>query len=240
MSVERMEHTGFTSGEAQGRVRPPRYIGGAIGASARKGARRLRRRAYVEPRASGILVKAGLCAAVCAGVLFLNWARTTDADLTSVSGLRQALDSAGNEIRMEIDDTLGRLHFVQLPSILEVFSSSLRPELGVTYESAKLDDESLRVTLTLQEAQQLHAPAACKVKDMGEDEALGSYVRLALLEADQEVVYYGLSDISVEAGQQLAVKDSLAQAQGSLIVAVYSAGRPMDPLAYFGINKESV
>lgn len=240
MSIDRMEHTGFTSGEAQGRVRVPRYIGGALGDSARKSARRIRHRTYAAPRASGILVKAGLCAAVCAAVLLLRWAQNPEAILPDSSGLRQALSTAGETLGEGIDDTLGRLRFVELPSIIQVFSATAQPDLGVAYESASLDGDSLLATFTLGRAQPIYAPAACKVKEMGEDPALGPYLRLSLVDADNELVYYGLTQISVEEGQQLAVKDTLAQAEGSFMLAVYSAGRPTDPLAYFGLDKESV
>ena len=40
----------------------------------------------------------------------------------------------------------------------------------------------------------------------------------------------------MEEGQQLAVKDTLARAEGSLVLAVYDAGRPTDPIAYFGLD----
>ncbi|MEA4970689.1 MAG: hypothetical protein VB051_09210 [Candidatus Pelethousia sp.] len=239
MSIEPVEHTGFTSGEAQGRLRTPRYIGGAISDSARRGARRLRHRAYVAPRAGSMLVKAGLCAAACAAVLLLRWNESTGGAVLPISGLRQALEDAvldGAGDGLGLDEGLGRLRFVELPGIIEVFSANAQPELGVSYESARLDDESLLATLTLGGAQQICAPAACKVKELGEDEALGSYVRLALQETDSELVYYGLTEIAVEEGQQLAAKDTLAQAEGSLVLAVYDAGRPTDPIAYFGLD----
>lgn len=233
MPFEPVEHTGFISGEAQGRVRVPRYIGGAIGASARKGARRIRRTTHASPRVGSMLVKAGLCAAACAAVLFLRWSESRGTD-QPVSGLQQALESVSEGL--DLDDGLGRLRFVELPGIIEVFSASAKPELGVAYESAMLDEESLLATLALGGTQQLHAPAACKVKELGEDETLGAYVRLTLLEADNELVYYGLSEIVVEEGQQLAIKDSLAKAENSLVLAVFSAGRPTDPIAFFGLN----
>ncbi|NCB30753.1 MAG: hypothetical protein EOM66_05030 [Clostridia bacterium] len=240
MSIDRMEHTGFTSGEVQGRMRVPRYVGGVIGNSARKGARRMRHTA-VWPRAGGILVKAGLCAAVCAGVLFLRWAESQDNAVIPTVSLQQVLDDIGVDAQgTDFDDTLGRLRFVELPSIIEVFSTSAKPDLGVDYESANLDEESLLATFILDHAQQIHVPAACKVKEVGEDPSLGIYIRLSLTEADNEVVYYGLSEIVVEEGQQLATKDTLAQAEGSFVLAVYSAGRPANPLAYFGLDEERV
>lgn len=239
MSINRVEHTGFTSGEAKGRMRAPRYFGGALKSSARKGVRRMRHSAYVSPRAGSMLVKAGLCAAVCAGILFLRWTQAAD-NILPAATMRQALDGAEDTQGIDFDDTLGRLRFVELPSIIEVFSTSARPDLGVDYEGVRLDEESLLATLTLDHAQQVCAPAACKVKETGEDPSLGSYVRLSLQEADNEVIYYGLSEIAVEEGQQLSIQDALAQAEESLVLAVYSAGRPTDPLAYFGLDKGRV
>ena len=69
-----MEHTGFSSGEARGRMGVPRYIGGAMGSAARRQAGRVRRTGSGQARAGGMLVKAGLCGVVCAGVLLLRWA----------------------------------------------------------------------------------------------------------------------------------------------------------------------
>ena len=234
MSMDRMEHTGFTSGEARGKMRVPGYIGGAIGSSARRNARRLRSRhsGYSgRPRASGMLVKAGLCAAVCAAVLLLRWSQTPEAVLP-VSSVQQAVNEQGDGY----GDTLGRLRFVELPSIIEVFSSSVKPGLGMEYSQASLDGDTLLATLSLAESQPVPAPAACKVKEMGEDPALGLFVRLVFLEGDREVTYYGLKDVQVEEGQQLSQGDTVAQAEGEIRLAVHRAGRPEDPLSYFGLK----
>lgn len=240
MSMDRMEHAGFTSGEAKGRMGPPRYVAGAVSSAARRRAGRIRRAAPTPPRAGGMLVKAGLCAAVCAGVLLLRWAQAP-AQAVPTGSVRQAVNGAGAaEGEGVYDNTLGRLQFVELPSIIEVFSRSAGPELGVDYEAASLDGDTLLATLTLDHAQDITAPAACKVKETGEDPALGQYVRLAMQEADNEVVYYGLSGVVVEEGQLLCAQDTLAQAEAKLSLAVYSAGRPEDPLAYFGLKTGQV
>ena len=68
----------------------------------------------------------------------------------------------------------------------------------------------------------------------------GSYVRLVLDGKDQEVYYFGLSEISVEVGQSLKVGDTLGKGEATLHLAVYEAGRPTDPLAFFGLEKAKV
>ena len=49
------------------------------------------------------------------------------------------------------------------------------------------------------------------MKELGEDPDMGSYVRLVLDGKDQEVYYFGLSEISVEVGQSLKVGDTLGK-----------------------------
>ncbi len=237
MAIDRVEHDGFSSGAAKGRMGPPRYIGGAMKNAAYRGAGRLRHRYNPPVRAGGILVKAGLCAAVCAGVLLLRWAQAPQ-DVIPVGSLRQS--AQGAEAGLPYDDSLGRLQFVELPSIIEVFASAAGPNLGLDFEAASLDSESMVATLSLNHSQSLGAPGACRVKVRGQDPALGAYVRLAMADADAEVVYYGLTDISVEEGQQLNLGDTLAQIDTQVHLAVYEAGRPTDPLEYFGLEAGKV
>ena len=243
MSLDRMEHTGFSSGEARGRMGVPRYIGGAMGSAARRQAGRVRRTGSGQARAGGMLVKAGLCGVVCAGVLLLRWAEGGGAifpegAVAAVSA--QAAQEAQEESLSQDPDRLGRLQFVSLPSIIQVFSSTAGPTLGLTYTSASLDPDSLLASLTLETPQTVSVAGACKVKELGEDPDMGSYVRLVLDGKDQEVYYLGLSEISVEVGQSLKVGDTLGKGEATLHLAVYEAGRPTDPLAFFGLEKAKV
>ena len=236
MSLDRMEHTGFSSGEARGRMGVPRYLGGAVGSAARRQAGRVRRTGSGQARASGMLIKAGLCGVVCAGVLLLRWAEGGASIFPDGAVVAASAQASQQGAASEDPDSLGRLQFVSLPSIIQVFSSTAGPTLGLTYTSASLDPASL----TLETPQTVSVPGACKVKELGEDPDMGSYVRLVLDGKDQEVYYFGLSEISVEVGQSLKVGDTLGKGEATLHLAVYEAGRPTDPLAFFGLEKAKV
>jgi murein DD-endopeptidase MepM/ murein hydrolase activator NlpD len=80
------------------------------------------------------------------------------------------------------------------------------------------------------------AAAAGKVRAVGEDEILGRYVRLTH-SGDLETIYYGLSDIQVEAGQPLRVYDTLGTLgeSGALRLMVLLEGKPQDPGKYMSL-----
>lgn len=240
MSLDRMEHTGFSSGEARGRMGVPRYLGGAVGSAARRQAGRLRRTGGGQARASGMLIKAGLCGVVCAGVLLLRWAEGGASIFPDGAVVAASAQASQQGAASEDPDSLGRLKFVSLPSIIQVFSSTAGPTLGVGYTTASLDPDSLIATLTLETSQTVSVPGACRVKELGEDPDMGAYVRLVLEGKDQEVYYFGLSEISVEEGQSLKVGDTLGKGADTLGLAVYEGGRPTDPLAFFGLEKARV
>lgn len=219
----------------------PRYIGGAMGNAARKRAGRLYHRAASgQVRASGMLIKAGLCGVVCAGVLLLRWADGGAQILPEGAVLATSAQAEQQGTAQDDPDTLGRLQFVSLPSIIQVFSSTAGPTLALEYGSVSLDPDSLLAGFVLETPQRVSAPCACKVKELGEDPELGSYVRLVLDGKDEEVYYYGLTSISVEQGQSLKVGDTLGDGESTLHLAVYEAGRPTDPLVFFGLEKAKV
>lgn len=219
----------------------PRYIGGAVGSAARRKAGRLgRTTGGGQARAGGMLIKAGLCGVVCAGVLLLRWAEGGAAIFPDGAVVAVSAQAAQQEPAPDDPDSLGRLKFVSLPSIIQVFSSTAGPTLGLDYATASLDPDSLIASLTLETAQTVSVPGACKVKELGENPDMGSYVRLVLDGKDQEVYYLGLSDISVEEGQSLKAGDTLGTGETTLYLAVYEAGRPTDPLAFFGLEKAKV
>ncbi|MDR0839822.1 MAG: M23 family metallopeptidase [Christensenellaceae bacterium] len=226
MPDNHIEHGGFTSSAAKGRMRAPRYIGGVIQSSARHNAKRIRAR---RTGPSSMFLKLGLCAAACAAVLLVKWLGTP-APARAAGSVRQAIEE-----ETQLGELLGRLHFVELPGIVEVFSATAQPELGVDYETALRDEDTMVVTLALDHVQYLAVPVACKVKTIGEDAALGHFVSV-LTKDDHEITYYGLQDISVEEGQRLLAKDTIARVDSKVAVSVHAGGRPTDPAIFFRLN----
>ena len=107
-----MEHTGFSSGEARGRMGVPRYLGGAVGSAARRQAGRVRRTGSGQARAGGMLVKAGLCGVVCAGVLLLRWAEGGASIFPDGAVVAASAQASQQGAASEDPDSLGRLHSI--------------------------------------------------------------------------------------------------------------------------------
>ena len=141
----------------------------------------------------------------------------------------------------ELDDMLGKLKFVELPGILEVFSSSgkLQPPIEAN-ESESLRDSTL-LALTAGQEQNVFACLDGSVKETGADKDLGNYVRIVASD-DKELFLYGLSSISVEVGQPLLKSDYVGsiEAGEKLYVGLLIQGQPENPAAYFILKTGNV
>ena len=148
---------------------------------------------------------------------------------------------ANGQRSRELDDMLGKLKFVELPGILEVFSSSgkLQPPIEAN-ESESLRDSTL-LALTAGQEQNVSACLDGSVKETGADKDLGNYVRIVASD-DKELFLYGLSSISVEVGQPLLKSDYVGsiEAGEKLYVGLLIQGQPENPAAYFILKTGNV
>lgn len=182
-----------------------------------------------------MLIKCGICAAACALVLLLKWIGAPATD----SALQTVKDAVSEE--SELDEMLGKLKFVELPGILEVFSSSgkLQPPIDAS-GSESLRDGTL-LALTSDAEQNVTACLEGSVKETGSDKELGSYVRIVSKD-DKELYLYGLAGISVEMGQPLLGSDYVGsiEAGGTLYIGFSIKGKPENPAGYFSLPAETV
>ena len=144
----KVELSGFISEETNMMLRLPRVRSGRS-AEPRRSMREARRGRPSQSQpfdATSMLVKCGICAAACALVLLLKWIGTPATD----SALQTVKEAVNEE--SELDDMLGKLKFVELPGILEVFSISgkLQPPIEAS-ESESLRDSTLLVLNSVQE-----------------------------------------------------------------------------------------
>lgn len=183
-------------------------------------------------RAIYLLLRLGICAACFAAVLALKLSSSSSLEAQQVlNGVSVALNDEG-----EAEDELGRLRFVQLPSIIQVFAPSDSPTLPLEIKSFELMSDSNLLVINSTASAQVLSAGTGRVSGIGEDDNLGAYVSI-MLEDDTEVFYYGVSDICVEEGQPVAARTVLGAAQDeSIIVRVYKAGRPIDPLDFFEVK----
>ncbi len=220
MPVERMQLSEFTIDKPGGR----RFFKGA---NAKKNSGR-----HVGTNASSMLMKIGLCAFMCALILLLS-ALQNNADNS-----RSAYQDPSDE---GFDESLGKLKFVELPGILEVFAASDKLAVDVSYDAAELIGDDTTLVLVSAAVQTVSLPVNGRVKAVGEDAELGGYVCVTTAN-DSELQYYGLTGISVEEGQTLKALDSLGviEAGESLFIKVNKSGRPENPSDYFELGEGGI
>ena len=134
------------------------------------------------------------------------------------------------------EETPGRLRFVSLPSIIEVFSPSSGPVMPVTALSFDArQDGGLSIVAPV--GSDVISPAAGRIKAVGVDPDLGKYVSV-VTDGDMEFAVYGFDEVVVEEGQPVRVRQKLGTVKGSAVtVRAWKSGRPVDLAELFGLGK---
>lgn len=201
-----------------------------VSAFCTEGVRNKRPRA-VQVRGGSMLVKLGVCCAAAALVLLIKVSAENRAD--PFAALEGTIASNENEL----DDQLGKLRFVELPGIIEVFSSESKSLLGIESDSSELINEGTLLKLVAGKDQAVTIGSVCQTIETGEDPLYGKFVLLDM-GADTELTVYGLSELTPEAGQPLLSGDELGRISGKMVLyaAVRIAGRPSDPATYLRMD----
>ena len=206
------------------------FSGRKTGGGRRSGRRnRQRKRRCQGVYAASMLIKLGVCAAALVAVLLLKLVQAP------VQGNGYALTQDGDARGQdEFDEMLGKLRFVELPGILEVFAPDERMALPVAAKACTLMAEDTLLKLEVEENQSVKAALAGKVKAVGESEQYGLYVEM-VLDNGLEVACYGLSSVSVETGQPVAQSDDIGETEGgsAIFLGLKENGRPQNPLDYY-------
>ncbi len=219
-----MEQNGANEVKFTSRECMERHIADKYTSANRHGGERKRADVY-------LLVRLGVCLLCFTAVLALKLSDSKDA--------RQVLNGISTALSEDhdTDDELGRLRFVQLPSIIDVFAPSDDPVVPVEILSTEMLHDTGILILHTNIAEEVLCAGSGRIGSIGEDELLGRYVSV-ILENDIEVFYYGISECSVEVGQPVSQHTKLGiTAAGKVVVRVYDAGRPVDPTKFFGIEQ---
>ena len=134
------------------------------------------------------------------------------------------------------DGTPGRLQFVDGGGLIGVFAGSARWSLPVQADTAAVSEEGELLEIGAAAGVSVSASAGGEVRAIGEDPALGPYVRIHHGE-DLESIYYHLSDIRVEEGQPLLLGDTLGTVpeDGKLYLRVLKTGAPQQIDRYMSV-----
>lgn len=138
----------------------------------------------------------------------------------------------GEEDRSE--ETMGRLKFVSLPSIAEVFAkkpAALMPCEAVGTERIS----SSELAFLTERGTELVSPVSGRVEETG-GEGEGAFVRIAA-EDGSEFTLTGVSESALETGRPVGAGQRIGLAFSSrILVRVAKNGLPVDPAAVFGLS----
>ena len=167
-----------------------------------------------------ILIRLGVCAAAFMGILGIKLA-VGGGVLAAANDISDKRDTGTNT-----EESLGKLKFVELPSIIEVFAPSDAAVLPAAVLSFEMTEEG--VTLVTTAGAEVVSPVDGSIRDVGEDRTLGKYITVSA-DGDIELVLYGFGDIDVEKGQPVRKRQKLGTTLGSaLSIKAFRAGRPID------------
>lgn len=185
-----------------------------------------RRRERMRFGAGYLIVRLGICALCFGAVLTLK--------LRDSGKALEAISSAVNSTAEPQDsDALGRLKFIDMPSIIEVFAPSDGPVSPVEFTSYRLDDDGFTLCFEVIPRSKVVCPMAGKVTGL-EEAGDGASVTV-LAKDDYEYTVSGLASLTVERSQPVAQRQQLGSAAGDVLyLRVYRAGRPVSPLDFIG------
>ncbi len=178
-----------------------------------------------------LIAKIGICVFACALMLSMR--------ALEIPGSDQMVLSVQNILNkeMNLDEMLGKLQFVELPNVLEVFSADKKMVVPVNASNVKIAHEEGYVEWEESPNAQVIAAANGRVRAIGLDDLLGNYIRLEH-DGELETIYYGFSSIQVEEGQPIRKLDTLGTLgpSGFLRLYVLNAGKPQPPENYFDLK----
>ena len=178
-----------------------------------------------------LIAQISICVFACALMLSMR--------SLEIPGSEQMVLSVQNILNkeMDFDEMLGKLQFVELPNVLEVFAADKKMAVPVNADNVKIAHDEGYIEWEESPDAQVIAAANGRVRAIGVDDLLGNYIRLEH-DGELETIYYGLNSIQVEEGQPIRKLDSLGTlgSGGFLRLYVLYAGKPQPPENYFELK----
>ena len=172
-----------------------------------------------------MLAKIGICGLLAGLVLLSEFA---DNVLTSYNTVQNTEDIGG--------DYLGKLRFVELPGIIQVFSSDSRFRISTEYETYQLNNDETILTVNGISSKEFASPADGTVKTVinQNDKAI---IELSL-DGDMVLIFSASGETAVEEGQPVKSGDTLYTAIESIDISMTKEGRPVNPSDYFDMRDQ--
>ena len=181
----------------------------------------------VKVDASGIVIKIGLCIAVLALAVVVRafGIGKTDDRVAETSTHAEQEPPEGEEST----DAIGTLHYVEAGTVRKWSAPVVSNDMELLRDGQLLRFTALTATV--------NACMAGEVLSVGEDDRLGSFVRIRS-DNDCETIYYGFETVAVKEKNEIGAGDLLGTvAPGrSIYLRILREGAPQDPTAYIDLS----
>ena len=177
-----------------------------------------------------LIARLGICALLLCGVIAVKLAGD-DETLAVIGSYTSVYDEEKEEER------LGRLKFVDLPSVIDVFAPQKAAVLPAVSAGFELVNDGFDLILAVNSGAEVVSPVQGRVFDSGVDPELGGYVSV---HADDDCIFtvYGVENVSVERDQPVRRLAKLGEVSLSrLTVRITKAGRPVSPAEVFSLGR---
>ena len=172
-----------------------------------------------------MLAKIGICGLLAGLVLLSEFA---DNVLTSYNTVQNTEDIGG--------DYLGKRRFVELPGIIQVFSSDSRFRISTEYETYQLNNDETILTVNGLSSNEFASPADGTVKTVINQ---NDKTKIELsLDGDIVLSFSAIGETAVEEGQPIKRGDTLYTAIESIDISMTKEGRPVNPSDYFDMRDQ--
>lgn len=205
----------------------------AYGRNKRKYTARYFSRSY-RPRSAqnnddgnSMIAKIGLCVMLGGLVLLSEFAGNMETMEASSNSKQNTEDRGG--------DYLGKLKFVELPGIVQVFSSDARLGINAEYTDCTVKDESI-LTVNGISSKTFPSPADGTVKTIVNQNDK-TIIELSI-DGDMVISFAAAGTAAVEEGQPIKNGDTIYSALESVDITMTKGGRPVNPVDYFDINSQ--
>lgn len=216
-----VHHSGFES-RVYGRERR-KYTSRYFGRQYR------RRNSSRNENSSSMLAKMGICALLAGLVLLSEFFGGSEMLMEVSSEITENTEDIGG-------DYLGKLRFVELPGIIQVFSADARLHIGTEYQNYQLNDDKTIMTISGIGATPLPAPSDGTIKTLS-SEGESSRIELSK-DGDMVISFTAIGETAVEEGQPVKAGDTLFKSVESVDIGITKSGRPVDPTEYYDMGSE--
>ena len=219
-----IQHSGFNS-KAYGRNKrkyTSRYF-------SRSYSQKSRHRHRVYDESNSMIAKIGICVLLAGLVLLSDYVTDSTMTIEASSNIENNADDIGGEY-------LGKLRFVELPGIMQVFSSDAKLRVGVEYADLRINDQKTIMTVSGISSDSFPSPVNGRIKTLITDED-ATKIEISA-DGDLVVSFTAKNEATVEEGQPIKAGDTLFEAIDSVDIGITKSGRPVDPSQYFNIGVE--